>query len=278
MIFLIGGTGRLGRAIGARYGGNNTLSLGRNVYEDWWIPNSAGLVSKHFEPWEGSNSIIFVVSGLLDPTADSADLSRINCHLPMNIIEGVAELGIRVVTFGTIMETLLSRGNSYIQSKVALSRYLEQAVTNKRDVAHLRLHTLYGIGEPSPFMFLGQILNALRTRSPFEMTLGKQLREYHHFEDEADAIYRFAENWQPGVAELNHGEPVTLKDISTTLFSAFNAEALLKIGTRPEPEEENYERSFQRPGFLANSTFRDSLPAIVQYMESCLAGAQAERR
>ncbi|MDK4743667.1 NAD-dependent epimerase/dehydratase family protein [Rhizobium sp. CNPSo 3464] len=276
MIFIIGGAGRLGQAIRTRFEGSDTISLSRHVYEDWWKPNSGGQISKYFQPWAGTHSTLFVASGLLDPHASDTDLSRINYSLPVNIIENVTDLGIRVITFGTIMETLLSQGNAYVQSKVALSRYVSHAASNDRAVAHFRLHTLYGIGEPSPFMFLGQILNALRSRSPFEMTEGKQLREYHHFEDDAEAIYRFSTNWKPGIVELSHGQPVTLRNISTTLFSAFGAEALLKIGARPEPEEENYHTSFSKPDFAESMKFRDALPAIVKYMEQCLGGFRAE--
>ncbi|MDP9812927.1 nucleoside-diphosphate-sugar epimerase [Rhizobium tibeticum] len=277
MIFVVGGNGRLGRAINAYYGETNTQSLAHSVYQDWWMPTSSKEIYKYFAPWEQTNSIIYIASGLLDPKLDAADLMRVNYHLPMNIMEGVADLGIRVVTFGTVLETLFSgSGNHYVQSKRALCGYVEQAVSNRRDVAHLRLHTLYGIGDPAPFMFLGLVFNALRSRAPFEMTLGRQLREYHHFTDEADAIHRFTQDWKPGVTELNHGQPVTLKDIATTLFSAFDVESLLRVGALPEPAEENYEKSFQKPEFLANCTFRDTLPGVVEYIESRLSPAQAK--
>ncbi|TCM63885.1 NAD-dependent epimerase/dehydratase family protein [Rhizobium sp. BK068] len=277
MIFVVGGNGRLGRAINAYYGETNTNSLAHSVYQDWWMPTSSNEIRKYFEPWAHTNSIIYIASGLLDPALDSADLMKVNYHLPMNIMEGVAGLGIRAVTFGTVLETLfLGNGNHYVQSKRALCAYVEEAASDKRDVAHLRLHTLYGIGEPAPFMFLGLVFNALRSRAPFGMTLGRQLREYHHFTDEAAAIHRFTQDWKPGVTELNHGQPVTLKDIATTLFSAFDAESLLKVGALPEPAEENYEKSFQKPEFLVNCAFRDTLPGVVEYIESCLTAAQAK--
>lgn len=269
MIFVIGGTGRLGRAIAARYGDAETMAPRREVYQNWWMSNSAGAICEYFKPWEGSNSTIFVVSGLLDPLAGEEEILKVNYHLPKNLIEGAATLGIRVVTFGTIMERLLSQGNRYVQSKVTLGRYVAETAEINQRVAHVRLHTLYGLGRPSSFMFLGQILHSLRTRSPFEMTLGEQLREYHHFDDDADAVYRLAENWRAGVVDLNHGRPVTLREIATTLFSAFGEKDLLKIGARPEPAEENYDTSFDRPDFLANVKFRDALPAIVKYIENC---------
>ncbi|MDL2409394.1 NAD(P)-dependent oxidoreductase [Rhizobium calliandrae] len=270
MIFVIGGTGRLARAIAARHSDGETITPRREVYQDWWMPNAADAIREYFEPWERGNSTIFVVSGLLDPHAGEEDILKVNYYLPKNIVQAAAVLGIRVVTFGTIMERLLSRGNPYVQSKIALGRYVSEIADNCQSVAHVRLHTLYGLGQPSSFMFLGQILHSLRTHSPFEMTLGKQLREYHHFDDDADAIYRLVEHWRAGVVDLNHGCPITLREIATTLFSTFGEKNLLKIGARPEPAEENYDTSFRRPDFLADSKFRDALPAIVKYIESCL--------
>ncbi|MFS8055585.1 NAD-dependent epimerase/dehydratase family protein [Rhizobium sp. BR 317] len=276
MIFIIGGTGRLGKAIASRYSCEETALPSRSVYENWWMPNSVSLISEYFRPWDGSGSVIFVASGLLDPSAAMSDLQRINYSLPVNIIEGTKKLGIRVVTFGTVTERLFPEGNAYVKSKIALSEYIARSAIHDGSAAHIRLHTLYGLYEPSPFMFLGQILRALRSQSKFEMTQGKQLREYHHFEDDAGAIHCFTKSWEPGLIELNHGQSVALRDIAATIFSAFDAENLLAIGSKPEPKEENYGVSFDKPDFLKSVSFRDTLPGILGYMKYCLAGLDTE--
>ena len=151
-----------------------------------------------------------------------------------------------------------------MQSKIALSEYVAESVVHQIDVAHVRLHTLYGLYEPSPFMFLGQMLYSIRSQSKFEMTQGRQLREYHHFEDDAEAIHCFMSSWEPGVIELNHGQPVTLRDIAITIFSGCDAKDLLEIGSRPEPKEENYNTSFRKPDRLRSVPFRDTLPSILE--------------
>ena len=126
-----------------------------------------------------------MTSGLLDPNRNYEDLLRINYHLPKNIIDGVRYLGMRVVTFGTVLERSLRPKNNYVTSKLALSNYIEALDATYQTTSHLQLHTLFGKGQPNRFMFLGQILSALKKNKPFFMISERQLREYHHYDDEA---------------------------------------------------------------------------------------------
>ncbi len=268
MIFIIGGRGRLGQAISSRHGANNRILLARSVYENWWQDSSQAEISRFFEPWKASNSSIIVAAGILDPKISSDLHLNVNYLLPKSIIEGVAELGLKVVTFGTVMEQLLNTQNSYIQSKARLGTYIA-GLSGDHQVAHFRLHTLYGGGWPSPFMFLGQILSCLRTATEFKMTLGRQLREYHHVEDEALAVQLFLDSGFTGVTDLSHGHPVNLGALATHIFRAFNAEKLLRIGALTEPAEENYDRKFSRPTQLSGMDFRETLPAAAEYLKTC---------
>ncbi len=109
------------------------------------------------------------------------------------------------------MEELVSSKNRYVQSKTLLNHYVKSLNSQHNSVAHIQLHTLYGVGAPSPFMFLGQILSALRNDSVFEMTSGCQLREYHHFLDDTEAIKQILESQTTGVVNLSNGKPVTLE-------------------------------------------------------------------
>ena len=67
-------------------------------------------------------------------------------------------------------------------------------------------------------MFLGQILSALKNDEAFKMTSGCQLREYHHFLDDAEAIRTISGLKITGVVNLSHGKPVSLKDIAQASF------------------------------------------------------------
>jgi hypothetical protein len=53
------------------------------------------------------------------------------------------------------------------------------------------------------------------------------------------------------------------------VFQALGRDDLLQVGALPEPPEENYEKILNPTANLQQVAFRDSLPAIVQYMEEC---------
>ncbi|CAJ93971.1 Nucleoside-diphosphate-sugar epimerase [Cupriavidus necator] len=269
MKFVIGAGGRLGQALTALYREDNVVVVDRQCYRDWWQDGSQAAISRYFEQWSGVDSTIFIAAGILDPKISGEDHLRVNFLLPKHLIEGTAQAGMRVVTFGTVMEKLIANQNPYIHSKAMLGQYVAERADR---LAHLRVHTLYGIGQPSPFMFLGQICQALRQQTPFEMSPGNQLREYHHIEDEVRAIATLVEQRSSGVIDLSHGQPVRLKDLATHVFRSFDAESLLRIGALPDPGDENYQTFFERPKSLQNIRFRETLPSVVDYLKACSLG------
>ena len=276
MKLIIGGRGRLGQALARAWPAGEALCLERALYEGWAQDGAEQEVARALAPWAGGASTVFVACGLLDPALAPAAHQQVNFDLPRNVIAGAASLGLKVVTFGTVMESLLARHNPYIDSKAALGRHVAGLATAGMAVAHVRVHTLFGGGAPSPFMFLGQILNALRQRTPFNMTLGKQLREYHHVDDEARAIRALDAAGVSGVFDLSHGEPVSLRALADSVFSAFDAADLLRLGALAEPLEENYSTVFARHPLLAPQAYRPALPAIVDFLTACLAQPQPQ--
>jgi nucleoside-diphosphate-sugar epimerase len=267
--YLVGARGRLGQAIAHEYADNEIVSLDRSIYEDWSQPGVPDQVSRYFDKCSNEGTTVFVASGLLDPKRSQEELLRVNYHLPKNLIDGAAKLGIKIITFGTVMEGLLQSKNPYIQTKTALGEYISTVATSGSPVIHLQMNTLYGVGQPSPFMFLGQMLAAIRDNVQFKMTSGRQLREYHHLVDEAKAIRKIADSALSGIVNVSHGKPLSLKIIADGVFHALGRGDLLSVGALPEPPEENYEKILNPIEMLQQVEFRDSLPAIVQYMEEC---------
>ena len=267
--YLIGSKGRLGQAIFKTFSDDEVVCLDRSVYNDWSYSGATDKILKYFGSVNKTNSTVLVASGLLDANVSNENLISLNYRLPKNIIDGATKLGLRVITFGTVMEGLLTSKNSYVQSKMLLNEYVQSLTAINSHALHIQLHTLYGLGEPSPFMFLGQILSALKNNTAFKMTSGCQLREYHHFLDDAEAIRKIADLQTTGVVNLSHGKPVSLKEIAQQVFSAFGNNHLLKMGALPEPSEENYDKIFLKSDIVSNISFRDSLPAIVNYMKTC---------
>ena len=267
--YLIGSKGRLGQAIFKTFSDDEVVCLDRSVYNDWSYSGATDKILKYFGSVNKTNSTVLVASGLLDANVSNENLISLNYRLPKNIIDGATKLGLRVITFGTVMEGLLTSKNSYVQSKMLLNEYVQSLTAINSHALHIQLHTLYGLGEPSPFMFLGQILSALKNNKAFKMTSGCQLREYHHFLDDAEAIRKIVDLQTTGVVNLSHGKPVSLKEIAQQVFSAFGNSHLLKMGALPEPSEENYDKIFLKSDIVSNISFRDSLPAIVNYMKTC---------
>ena len=270
MKFIVGGRGRLGQALARAHDTQAVRCLARADYADWGAAGGAERVRAFFAPWAGSGATVFVASGVLDPKLPAAEHQQVNVDLPAAIIAGAGALGLRVVTFGTVMEGLLAQQNPYVRSKAALGQHVAELAAAGAPVAHVRVHTLFGgDGAPSPFMFLGQVFTALQQRTPFNMTLGKQLREYHHIDDEARAVRLLDDAGVRGVFDLSHGEPLSLAEVARTVFSAFDAGHLLHLGALPEPVEENFATVLARHPLLPPVAYRPALPAIIDYLRAC---------
>ena len=269
MIFIIGGRGRLGQALREQYRSDEVVCVDRAVYQQWGGSDSLSDISAYFQHNARSGAVVFICSGLLDPTLANETLHDVNFRLPRNIIQAVSPMGIRAVTFGTAMEEMLTT-NPYVQSKLALSRFVAEMSGELTPALHIRIHTLYGAGEPSPFMFLGLVMEALRNDKPFAMTMGRQLREYHHVSDDAAAIRTLVEHANSGVMDLSHGQPVTLRSLAEGGFESAGKAHLLRLGVVPEPEQENFKRVFSRSSVLEGVMFRDSVTGVVEYIKTLM--------
>ncbi|HHT0592292.1 TPA: NAD-dependent epimerase/dehydratase family protein [Legionella anisa] len=280
MNVIIGAHSRLGRSLAQFLSFDRSILLDRKIYDEWWRKNSADKISYFFEDlhkkWRGNTSeqipMVFVPAGVLDPNRPEREHIQVNFSLAKNIIEGAGRLGFQTVTFGTVMETLIGSqtSNPYIASKTRLGDYVTDYSVKHATALHIRLHTLYGVGLPSPFMFLGQVLHALLHQIDFKMSPGNQLREYHHIDDDVRALINLVLLKKSGVIDLSHGQPLTLKALAHYIFAAFGCLELLEVGALSEPLKDNCHQVFSRSTFLRDETFRDPFPAIVSYLRSCL--------
>src|SRR5262249_52218512 len=136
---------------------------------------------------------------------------------------------------------------------------------------HVRMHTIYG-SAPKAHMFLGQILTSLQNGTPFCMSSGEQLREYHHADDIAVAITGIlARQWDFGtIIELNSGNPVRLIDLARQVFRAFGREELLQVGALAGAEGENKARVFPAsPAWLLPAT-RETGAGVIALLQQYL--------
>ena len=273
MIYLVGGRGRVGQAIAASRPNSELMLLARDVYQDWWRPGSAKDIAKFFEG-APAGSVVVVAAGLLDPALPQQLMHRVNVDLPLHVLEGATDVGLRVVTLGTVMERLTSHPNVYVAGKSELGLQVARQADAGEPVLHLQIHTLYGGGPPAPFMFLGQMCDALRRGVPFEMSPGRQLREYHHVDDDVSALHALIAAGTVGIAPVSHGEPSTLADLASSVFKAVGRRDLLRIGARPEPPDDNYAAVLSKPPVLAGIDFRPAQAGVVEYVRSQLSGSE----
>ena len=271
LYFIIGGSGRLGGALAKAYCAEAVIILPRSVYCDWVRAEQRHSVTSYFNQFQDYDITIFITSGLLDPKLSFEKLLSVNYWLPRNIIEGTRFFKVRTITFGTVMEALMPAANNYIISKVKFSQKLEELDPFKNRHLHIQIHTLYGVGVPSTFMFLGQILDALKKNKPFVMTSGSQLREYHHIDDDIKAIRLFEQAGYTGTVDISHGKPVSLLEIANYIFEEFGAQHLLQVGILPSTKSENFTKTYKARDALGPVQFRDTLPSVASYVRTLVA-------
>lgn len=270
MIILIGGQGRLGRAIAQYYGAKDIISLDRSVFSDWHLPAKKKEVYRYLKTHSGPKTSIFICAGILDPTNPANLIQQINYQLPKVVIELAIELGITVTTFGTILEEIENSDNPYVNSKKCLAEYVEKVCNHGPRILHIRLHTLFGYGSPSHFMFIGQIIEALKNKKEFKMTEGLQLREYHHYEDDVRAVNILNNKGMSGIVDLSHGESIQLRTLAKDLFDQFGMPGQLSLGSLKSPTDDNYSVRYQKNQLLESVNFRSTLPAVRAFVATLI--------
>ena len=204
-IVLLGSTGLLSRAIQKQFhtrSGSDaglTVADSRRIFHEVMHSDSRTIVRLLREKSDQAQDWI-CASGIVDPRVDRGLLLQVNAEFPARLFQTLCQHSkddegffqiLRFITIGSVLENREDIGhiNPYIHSKAQLLRSW-QRLSSKAPFAwlHVQLHTLYGGGEPHPFMFLGQMLAALKKRQPFPMSEGIQLREYHHVEDISESL------------------------------------------------------------------------------------------
>lgn len=274
MILVLGARGRLGTALCNAHADATVLAPPREVYEAWWTPSSCDTIGAWIEAQPGTIETVYLAAGIVDPKATGEAHHRINFLLPQQVIRACVPLGIQVVSFGSMLETLVRAPptEGYAASKIALQSFVAEQAQQHDLALHMRLHTLYGGGPPAPFMFAGQMLHSLRNRTPFRMSPGTQLREYHHVDDDARAIGTLAaDTSQRGVLDLNHGDAVSLAELAQCTFAAFDALPLLEIGALPAPANERPALRCRRHSLLTHIDFRNARTGLPDDLHDLLS-------
>jgi len=242
------------------------------IAKTWVTSNAVGKISEYVSALPFRPSRIINCAGLTDPKLPKQMLNDANFELPKNLLEFSQETEIDLITFGSIMENRpeLCQENSYLASKEMYFKYFQQKVSEKSSQTHLQLHTLYGGKNIHPHMFLGQMLRAIQEGSNFKMTDGLQLREYHHIDDDIQALDRILGTKKNGIIEIAHGEKLTLRTIAEHVFSEFKMMSQLKLGELPNPVVEQYVLGVNELPQMPVTGFRSSLKGITEHLRELL--------
>ena len=261
---IIGSNGNIARQLKEQF--PDAMVIDRRQFEFWDNPNELRTIFKD-EPIE-----IYVAIGILSSKSKISELERVNVQIPKLIADSIKGTDSRIVTFGSIMEKdqRICSSNPYIHTKKKLSEYL-QSNLQEDEFLHLRLHTLYGGKKLNSEMFLGQLFISIKNGTEFLMSSGRQIREYHHIEDDLKAMELLQVNGHIGIQEISHGEVFTLIEIAEQVLYYFDAPKLLIAGKMEEPSAEIFSPLGIRSKTLKEFQFRPTIKSIANYLLECMA-------
>lgn len=267
-VIILGEKGNLSKSLSKKFPG--AIVIPRLEYLNWL--GSPDEIDRFFFNLKIHDDIADVYNclGVTDPSEDRSVINLVNFLLPVFLSERSYKLNYRLITFGTVMELLpkYSASNPYLESKLKFyTRYLSDLDWQNRNL-HFQMHTLYGGYRIHKHMFVGQIFESINSRKAFHMSGGDQIREYHHIDDDVEAILELSKTAGGGLIDISHGQPEKLKDIATSLFEHFNSRDNLKIATKSADENDNRNIVFQRTGNLPSSLFRPTIENLIKWFES----------
>lgn len=273
MFLILGEKGNLSRAIQKKVNESEMLVLNRGQISSWIAKNGVDQIKTFIASLHEEPKGIFNAAGIIDPGKSLLDLETVNFQLPRNLLEATNDLSIPLYTFGSIMEKDRNCrvSNKYLSSKRKFRSYLDELDKSKRNFhLHFLVHTWYGVEKLPEHMFLGQIAKSIIEKKPFTMSSGTQMREYHHIEDDIEVVLDLIQHQQCGVIEINHGIPIELKDLATSIYSHFDCLQYLNIDTRINQVDESRTSFYQGAVINSKYRFREQKNGIIAYLEELI--------
>lgn len=158
--------------------------------------------------------------------------------------------GRRLVAAGTCVEydlrhgvcdeatTPLAPATAYGTCKDATRRLLERYCADA-DIGFAwgRIFHLYGPDEP-PARLVASICRALLAGETAPCTHGRQLRDFLHAADAADAFVALLDGPVQGAVNIGSGEPLRIAELATALAALIGRPDGLQLGARPAPADD----------------------------------------
>ena len=245
---------------------DNPIVLDRKLYSDWENHNSK-LISKVASINEEFDlKYLINTVGIISKNYSADFIMYWNYLFPKYLYQICQELHLTLVTLGSIHETIqeMCTDNPYLESKKELEQFLVK--NNFVNSVHFQIHTWYGGQNLQPEMFLGQIINSLKNKTIFNMSDGKQVREYQHVFDDATCMLKNLKNTVNGIHAISHEERLSLKEIAYGVFQNFNCEDLLNLN-KIEPPRFDVRNESNLELKISQCEFRPTMKGLIDYIE-----------
>jgi hypothetical protein len=268
-ILVIGENSRLTKSL-VNISKTPLIIVKKEIYENWFDDSMLILYLKNID--FSNNDSIIITKSIINSNYDFNEVNKWNFLFQKKIIQILEHHSIKANIFltGSIFEKTLVR-NNYLDSKRKISNYI---LTNKFSFVTplvIRLHTLYGIGNPPSNMFLGQIFTSLKNKTKFDMSDGNQVRQYHHYNEVSSFLLNIVSGSKLNVKiiDFTGSEWIKLKDLANSVYNYFNCLELLNIGSLKKPQNEiiKIENQFIKNG---DFYFENPLMRINKYLEKSL--------
>lgn len=174
---------------------------------------------------------------------DIPDLVRANVEYGTLVAEGAAQANARLLNIGSAWQHFGGRAydpvSLYAAMKQALSAIVDYYVAVRGlDCREVVLFDTYGPGDLRPKL-VPSLLRAARTGRPLEMSDGDQLIDLTFVADIARGIAGVAlADDAPESSVLRSWQPVTVRDLVTTMEQAIGSEVPVTWGVRPSRARE----------------------------------------
>jgi nucleoside-diphosphate-sugar epimerase len=263
---IIGANGNFSSQLQEILMAKDSMVINKDIYGDWEnfdskLHNRLADISQKFNFRYLINTV-----GIVSKRYSPDFIRHWNFLFPKYLYNICQELGLILVTLGSIHENIpkMCRGNPYLESKKELEQFLMK--NNFENSVHFQIHTWYGGRRVHPEMFLGQIIDSVKNKTVFDMSDGRQLREYHHVFDDAVCLLKTLQKDVRGAHSISHGEILTLEEIAFGIFQYFGCEDLLKLDTIKSSRFDVRDKSYlvQRN---SSCSFRPTMKGLFEYVE-----------
>jgi UDP-glucose 4-epimerase len=200
--------------------------------------------------------IVLHLGGVTGAATDAERCHAVNYLGTVNLLNALESTGVsRVVLIGTAAEygrqatpfredMPLRPVSPYAVSKAKANEYaLELNVKTGLPVTILRVFTAYGYGQPAK-MFLSQLIESALAGSSFDMSDGRQKRDFIFVEDVVDAVMSAmtAELAVGRVMNIAQGRGIALRDLAVNIWRLCGADPeLLRIGAIEKASDDAFD-------------------------------------